>query len=119
MVKRAEQEKLIQKAVDVVDSQKLVDLTIELTNIASPTGQEGEIARTYFERLEESGMRSVLQPIGDDRYNALGVLDGEGGGRSLMYNGHLVMIFPNVVWVLRLRGNWLMTNGSLGWVPLI
>jgi acetylornithine deacetylase len=30
-----------------------------------------------------------LQPIGDERYNAVGRLQGQGGGKSLMFNGHL------------------------------
>lgn len=86
---------LIEKAVDLVDEDRLVKLTIELTGIPSPTGEEAEISRAYQELLLGAGMRAMRQAIGDDRYNSLGVLDGAGDGRSLMFNGHLDTSFGN------------------------
>lgn len=80
---------LVRKAIDLIDRDRLVNLTIDLTDIPSPTGFEGDVARAYHEVLRASGFDATLQPIGDERYNAIGRLQGEGGGKSLMFNGHL------------------------------
>ena len=80
---------LVKKATDLIDRDRLVNLTIDLTNIPSPTGFEGDVARAYHEVLKGSGFDATLQPIGDERYNAIGRMQGEGGGKSLMFNGHL------------------------------
>lgn len=80
---------LVAKAIDQIDRERLVQLVIDLTNIASPTGYEGDMARAVHEVLGGAGFDSTLQPIGDDRYNAVGRLQGQGGGKSLMFNGHL------------------------------
>jgi acetylornithine deacetylase len=80
---------LVQKAIDQVDRDRLIDLVVQLVNVPSPTGFEGDMARTFHEVLQGAGFRSTLQPIGDERYNAIGRLEGAGGGKSLMFNGHL------------------------------
>ncbi len=80
---------LVRKATDLIDRDRLINLTIDLTNIPSPTGFEGDVARAYHEVLKGSGFDATLQPIGDERYNAIGRLQGDGGGKSLMFNGHL------------------------------
>ena len=41
------------------------------------------------EVLRGAGFDATLQPIGDARYNAVGRLQGQGSGKSLMFNGHL------------------------------
>ncbi len=80
---------IIAKAVDQIDRDRLVQLTVDLTNIPSPTGYEGDMARAVHEVFETVGLDATLQPIGDERYNAIGRLQGQGGGKSLMFNGHL------------------------------
>ena len=80
---------LVAKAVDQIDRERLVKLVMDMVDIPSPTGFEGEVAKAVHEVQKEAGFDSVLQPIGDDRYNAVGRLQGEGGGKSLMFNGHL------------------------------
>ena len=80
---------LAQKAIEQVDRAKLVRLVMDLVDIPSPTGYEGEVARALHEIQKDYGFDSVLQPIGDERYNAVGRLQGRGGGKSLLFNGHL------------------------------
>jgi acetylornithine deacetylase len=80
---------LVAKAVDQISRDRLVQLTVDLTNIPSPTGFEGDMARAVHEVFETAGFDATLQPIGDERYNAIGRLQGEGGGKSIMFNGHL------------------------------
>lgn len=79
----------INKAVDNIDRARLIELVVGLVNIASPTGSEGNMARAYHEVLEGAGFAATLQPVGDERYNAIGRLAGKGGGKSLMFNGHM------------------------------
>jgi acetylornithine deacetylase/succinyl-diaminopimelate desuccinylase-like protein len=80
---------LVARAIDQIDRSRLVQLTVDLTNIPSPTGFEGDMARAVREVLAGAGFDATLQPIGDERYNAVGRLQGQGGGKSLMFNGHL------------------------------
>ena len=62
---------LVDKAIDNIDRDRLVKLVMDLVDIPSPTGFEGDVARALNDVLNSSecGMKSVLQPIGDDRYN--------------------------------------------------
>lgn len=80
---------LVAKAIDHIDRERLVKLVMDLVDIPSPTGEEESMARALHEILSEAGFDATLQPIGDDRYNAIGRLQGHGGGKSLMFNGHL------------------------------
>jgi acetylornithine deacetylase len=80
---------IVAKAIDQIDRDRLVQLTVDLTNIPSPTGFEGDMARAVYEVFETVGLDTTLQSIGDERYNTIGRLQGQGGGKSLMFNGHL------------------------------
>jgi acetylornithine deacetylase len=80
---------LLEKAILQIDRDRLIKLVMDLVDIPSPTGFEGDVARAVHEVLGEANFDSVLQPIGDDRYNAVGRWQGQGGGKSLMFNGHL------------------------------
>jgi acetylornithine deacetylase len=80
---------LLAKAIDQIDRERLVKLVMDLVDIPSPTGSEGDMARAVHEVQKEANFDSVLQPIGDERYNAVGRWQGAGGGKSLMFNGHL------------------------------
>jgi len=80
---------LVAKAIEQVDRSALIDLVVQLVNVPSPTGYEGDMGRAVHQVLQDSGFRSTLQPIGDQRYNAVGILEGVGGGKTLMFNGHL------------------------------
>jgi len=97
-------------ALPHVDRAKLIERVIALVNVPSPTGEEAAMARAYGAMMSEIGMRTVLQPIGDDRYNVLGFLDGSGGGKSLMFNGHLDTSFGGE---LGERGIGFRTEGRL------
>ncbi len=79
----------VRRATDLIDRDRLVRLVIDLTDIPSPTGSEGDMARAFFQVLRQAGFDATLQPIGDERYNAIGRLQGQGGGKSLMFNGHM------------------------------
>lgn len=80
---------LVTRAIDHIDRDRLVKLVMDLVDIPSPTGEEESVARAVYGELQEAGFDATLQPIGDDRYNAIGRLQGQGGGKSLMFNAHL------------------------------
>jgi len=73
-------------------TQVLADLVrIASVNPALVPGGAGEerIARYVANFLQSAGFETHLQEISPGRFNAIGVLRGSGGGRSLMLNGHL------------------------------
>ena len=73
-----------------VDANRLRDLTLELVEVESPTGDTAEVARLYAKRLEEIGMEVELQ---DDVFPAtpivIGRLRGGEPGPTVVLNGHL------------------------------
>lgn len=64
---------------------------IESVNPGLVSGGSGEaaIARHVATFLRSAGLETHLQEVSPGRFNALGILHGNGGGRSLMLNGHL------------------------------
>ena len=73
-----------------VDADRLRDLTLELVEVESPTGDTAEVSRLYGERLREIGMEVELlgerfprTPI------VLGRLRGGKPGPTIVLNGHL------------------------------
>jgi acetylornithine deacetylase len=73
-----------------VDAGRLRDLTLELVEVESPTGDTAEVARLYASRLEEIGMDVEVQ---DDVFPAtptvIGRLRGAEPGPTIVLNGHL------------------------------
>jgi acetylornithine deacetylase/succinyl-diaminopimelate desuccinylase-like protein len=73
-----------------VDADRLRDLTLELVQVESPTGDTAEVARLYGQRLEELGMEVELL---DDVFPATPIVFGRlrGGepGPTVVLNGHL------------------------------
>ena len=73
-----------------VEADRLRDLTLELVQVESPTGDTAEVARLYARRLEEAGMEVELL---DERFPAtpivIGRLRGGEPGPTVVLNGHL------------------------------
>ncbi len=55
----------------------------------SGTSGETDLARFMVENMKTLGLEAELQEVEDGRYNAIGRLKGSGGGRSLLFNGHM------------------------------
>jgi len=79
-----------------IDLREIVAALSELVNINSINPElvsegkgEGAIARHLAQLLQSAGLDVRLQEVSPGRFNAVGVLKGSGGGRSLMLNGHL------------------------------
>jgi len=79
----------IKSVLESVDREAAAKLLSDLVNISSPTGEERNIARYLADRFDAIGLKAFLQEADEDRYNAVGVLEGDGTGLSLMFNGHM------------------------------
>ncbi len=72
-----------------IDRDRLVDTASRMVGTWSFTGSEQAMAELMRELYGEVGLRCQWQQVEDGRANALGVWDGAGGGKSLMFNGHM------------------------------
>jgi len=72
-----------------VDRERLVQTASQLVDVPSFTGDEEAAARLMVELLESLGLHVQWQQVEEGRANALGTWPGAGGGKSLMFNGHL------------------------------
>ena len=62
---------------------------MEMVDIASPTGREGELAKYIVARLAKAGFTAYLQEVSENRPNAVGVRPGTGNGINLLFTGHM------------------------------
>jgi acetylornithine deacetylase len=72
----------------MIDERRLVDLALRLVSTPSFTGSEEACARVMASELEDLGLEVMWQQVEDGRANVVGTLAGEGGGPTLMFNGH-------------------------------
>jgi acetylornithine deacetylase/succinyl-diaminopimelate desuccinylase-like protein len=73
-----------------VDENRLRDLTLELVEVESPTGDTAEVARLYAKRLEEIGMDvELLGDVFPATPIVVGRLRGAEPGPTIVLNGHL------------------------------
>jgi acetylornithine deacetylase len=72
-----------------IDRRSLVETASELVNISSPTGEEQGVAEYLRRVFEELDLEVTWQEVEDGRPNVVGLLPGSGGGKSLMFNGHM------------------------------
>ena len=84
-------EKSAQAASGAVDTRELVSLLQQMVRIRSYSagGEEGAIARFMRDYLAALGLEVELQEVEPNRFNCISRWRGEGGGMSLMLNGHL------------------------------
>jgi acetylornithine deacetylase len=72
-----------------IDRDRLVETASRMIGVHSFTGDEQAMAEQMVELYGELGLRVQWQQVEDGRANALGILEGAGGGPSLMFNGHM------------------------------
>jgi acetylornithine deacetylase len=78
-----------QRAGIQVDRRSLVDTASDLVNISSPTGEEHAMAEHIARLFHEMGLQVQWQEVEEGRPNVLGTWRGSGGGKTLMFNGHM------------------------------
>jgi acetylornithine deacetylase len=72
-----------------VDRDRLVATASSLVDVHSFTGDEERMAHRMVELFEELGLHVQWQQVEENRANVLGTWRGSGGGKSLMFNGHM------------------------------
>ncbi|MGI9419271.1 MAG: M20 family metallopeptidase [Geminicoccaceae bacterium] len=74
-----------------IDEKACLETLAEMVRHKSYSETEGErrLAARMVEIMAAMGLEAELQPVDGDRVNAIGVWRGTGGGKSLLFNGHL------------------------------
>ncbi len=72
-----------------VNRDRLVDTASAMIGVHSFTGDEQSMAELMVSLYEGMGLHVQWQQVEDGRANALGIWAGAGGGKSLMFNGHM------------------------------
>ncbi len=72
-----------------VDPERLTELACRLVDVPSPTGSELSIAECVRDACEAIGLEVAWQEVEVGRPNVLATLPGSGGGKTLMFNGHM------------------------------
>src|SRR5262249_59801368 len=73
------------------EDKRALDFLAELIRFKSYSGTpgEGELAQFVVERMQRLGLEAFTQEVEPGRMNAIGIWRGTGGGKSLLFNGHL------------------------------
>ena len=72
-----------------IDRDRLVETASRMIGVHSFTGDEQPMAELMVQLYESMDMHVQWQQVEDTRANALGTWVGAGGGKSLMFNGHM------------------------------
>jgi acetylornithine deacetylase len=72
-----------------IDRDRLVRTASSLIDVHSFTGDEERMAGRMAELFDELGLHVQWQQVEEGRANVLGTWSGSGGGKSLMFNGHM------------------------------
>jgi acetylornithine deacetylase/succinyl-diaminopimelate desuccinylase-like protein len=72
-----------------IDRRSLVETASAMVDIPSFTGSEHAMAEHMARVFHEMGLRVQWQQVEDGRANVLGIWPGTGGGKTLMFNGHM------------------------------
>ena len=74
-----------------LDERASLDFLAEMVRHKSYSQTEGErkLAEFMAERMGSLGIQAELQPVEGSRVNAIGRWRGTGGGKSLLFNGHI------------------------------
>src|SRR6266849_21648 len=80
---------LARKILAQIRKEEIVAMARDVVNIASPTGEELEMARYIRRAFEVAGLTVTWQEVEEGRANVVGLWEGAGNGKSLMFNGHM------------------------------
>lgn len=80
---------LVEKILAQVKEDEIVAMSRDVINIPSPTGEELQMAQYMQNALHQLGLHVTWQEVEEQRANVVGRWIGTGGGRNLMFNGHM------------------------------
>jgi acetylornithine deacetylase len=81
----------VQALLARIDEKACLEFLASMVRFKSYSETEGEreLAQYMAERMKGLGLQVELQPVEGSRVNAIGRCKGTGGGRSLLFNGHV------------------------------
>lgn len=80
---------LVERILAEVREQEIVAMACDVVNIPSPTGEELQMALYMQSVLQKLGLQVSWQEVEEGRANVVGRWMGTGGGKNLMFNGHM------------------------------
>jgi acetylornithine deacetylase len=72
-----------------MDNAADLELIRKMVQIRSYSREEAPLAKFLVGYMKDMGLDASLMEVQPGRYNAIGILKGSGGGKSLIYNGHI------------------------------
>ncbi len=80
---------LISRIIAEVREEEIVAMASDVINIPSPTGEELHMAEYMQTALRQLGLNVTWQEVEEGRANVVARWLGAGGGKNLMFNGHM------------------------------
>ena len=80
---------IVESILAEVKEEEIVAMSCDVINIPSPTGEELQMAEYMRQVLERLGLNVTWQEVEEGRANVVGRWTGGGGGKNLMFNGHM------------------------------
>lgn len=80
---------LEERIVSAVDEESIVEMSRDVIDISSPTGNEQEMGRYMQQTFKDMGLSVTWQQVEENRPNVVGRREGMGRGKDLMFNGHM------------------------------
>jgi acetylornithine deacetylase len=81
--------RLAEKILAEVQEEEIVAMACDVINIPSPTGEELQMAQYLRNALQQLGLHLTWQGVEEGRANVVARWTGCGGGKNLMFNGHM------------------------------
>jgi acetylornithine deacetylase/succinyl-diaminopimelate desuccinylase-like protein len=85
---------VIDDVVALIDRDELVRFALEICNIDSAVGHEGQVGEHLYNWMRQEGFLARKIGLLSDRFNVLATLPGTGGGYSLIFNSHMDTAVP-------------------------
>ena len=79
----------VERILAEVREEEIVAMSCDLINIPSPTGEELRMAEYMRDVLQRLSLSVTWQEVEEGRANVVGRWTGSGGGKNLMFNGHM------------------------------
>jgi len=89
-------QKILDKVIKAINKNNIVSILEKLVSIPSITGMEKEIGEYIFETLSEWGISVQKTWIDKKRFNVIARIGTKGGNPSLMFNGHMDTVYPEI-----------------------
>ena len=80
---------LAERIIAEVREDEIVAMACDVINIPSPTGEELQMAQYMEGALRGLGLNVTWQEVEEGRANVVARWSGSGGGKNLMFNGHM------------------------------